>query len=83
MSIAKQLYQLQALDLEIDSNERNLKQKVGQLGENQALLKTRDKLTEEQQQLDALGHQQHSAEWEIDDLVSKIVTTEGQLYRVV
>ena len=38
------------------------------------------KLTSEQQRLDELKHQQHSAEWEIDDLTSKITTTEEQLY---
>ena len=80
MSVAKQLYQLQELDLEIDSDELALKQKASQLGERQALIRARDKLTAEQQRLDALGHQQHSAEWEIDDLVSKIATVEGQLY---
>ena len=30
--------------------------------------------------MDELRHQQHSTEWEIDDITSKINTAEGQLY---
>ena len=80
MSVAKQLNQLQDLDLEIDSDELALKQKASQLGENQVLIGVREKLAAEQQQLDALGQQQHSGEWETDDLVSKLSTVEEQLY---
>ncbi len=80
MSIAKQLYQLQEVDLEVESNEQALKQMVSQLGESQAVVKTQSKLTSEQQQLDDLGHKQRSTEWEIDDLVSKLSTVEEQLY---
>ncbi len=80
MSIVKQLYQLQELDLDTASNEQALKQKVGQLGESQAVVKTQTELTSEQQRLDDLRHQQHSAEWDIDDLTGKISTVEDQLY---
>ena len=80
MSVAKQLYQLQELDLEIESSEQALRQKESQLGENQVLVKALNRLASEQKRLDELNHQQHSAEWEIDDLVSKITTTEKQLY---
>ena len=80
MSVAKQLNQLQDLDLEIDSDELALKQKAGQLGENQVLIGAREKLATEQQQLAALGEQQRTAEWETDDLVSKLSAVEEQLY---
>ncbi|MFC2001785.1 zinc ribbon domain-containing protein [Chloroflexota bacterium] len=80
MGVTKQLYQLQELDLEIESNEQTLRQKVSQLGESQTIIRTQTKLTSEQQRLDELRHQQHSAEWEIDDLVGKITTAEEQLY---
>ena len=80
MGIAKQLFQLQEIDLKIESNGQTLKQKNSQLGESQAVLNVQTKLTSEQQRLDELKHQQHSAEWEIDDLTSKITTTEEQLY---
>ena len=80
MSTVRQLYQLHEFDLEIDSNEQALTQKTSQMGESQAVISTQAELDSEQQRLDDLKHQQHSAEWEIDDLTSKIKTTEGQLY---
>lgn len=80
MGVAKQLYQLQEVDLEIESSEQALKQKVSQLGESQAVIKTKTKLTEEQQRLDGLKHQQHDVEGDIDDLTGKITAAEEQLY---
>jgi predicted nucleic acid-binding Zn-ribbon protein len=59
MGVAKQLYQLQEVDLELESNEQALRQMT---------------------RLDELRHQQHSTEWEIDDIVGKITTAEEQLY---
>jgi len=80
MSIAKQLYQLQEVDLDIESNEQTLQRLNSQLGENRALVEAQTKLTSEQRRLDELKHQQHSAEWEVDGLVTKITTAEEQLY---
>jgi len=80
MGVAKQLYQLQEVDLEVESNERALRQMVSQLGESQAVLRAQSKLASEQRQLDELRHQQHSAEWEIDDIVSKLAAADEQLY---
>ncbi len=80
MSVAKQLYQLQEVELEIESNEEALAQLASQLGESQAVVRTQAKLKSEQQQLEGLGRQQHSAEWEIDDLVNKLTTAEKKLY---
>lgn len=80
MGVAKQLYQLQEVDLEIESNEQSLKQMVSQLGESQAVVRAQTKLASEQQRLDELRHQQRSAEWEVDDLVGKITAAEEQLY---
>ena len=80
MSIAKQLYQLQEVDLEIEANEQALRRLVSQLGENRTVVEAQTKLTSEQRRLDELKHQQRSAEWEIDDLVSKITAAEEQLY---
>jgi len=80
MSVVKQLYQLQEVELEIESNEQALAQIASQLGESQAVVRARTKLKLEQQHLEELRGQQHSAEWEIDDLVSKLTTAEGKLY---
>ena len=80
MGIAKQLYQLQEVDLEVESNERALSQMVSQLGKSEAVVRAQSKLASEQQRLDELRHQQHSAEWEIDDIVSKLAAADEQLY---
>ena len=80
MVVARQLFQLQELDLEIESHEKALRQRVSQLGENQIIVKAQNKLASEQKGLDELRHQLHSAEWEIDDFDSKIKSVEEQLY---
>ncbi len=80
MGVAKQLYQLQELDLEIESSEQALSQKSSQLGDRQVLDRVQAELAAKQQQLDELRRKQHSSEWEIDDLTAKIKTTEEQLY---
>jgi len=80
MSIAKQLYQLQEVELEIESSEQALRQIDSQLGENQAVVRVQTKLALEQQRLEELRGQQHSAEWEIDDITSKLTTAEEELY---
>jgi hypothetical protein len=80
MGIVKQLYQLQEVDLELESNERLLRQMVSQLGENQAVVRAQTKLASEQKRLSELRHRQRALEWEIDDLTSKLTATEEQLY---
>ena len=80
MGIAKQLYQLQEVDLEIESNKQSLKQMLGQLGDNQVVVRAHNRLASAQQKLDELLRQQHSMEWEIDDRVSKIKAVEEQLF---
>ena len=80
MSITKQLYQLQELDLEIEANEQALQQKESQLGENQAIINAQNQVASEQQRLEELKRQQHAAEWEVDDLLSKVAAVEAQLY---
>ena len=80
MSIAKQLYQLQEVELEIESNEQALAQLASQLGESQAVVRAQAKLKLKQQHLEELGRQQHSAEWEIEDLVNKLTPAEEKLY---
>ena len=80
MSVAKQLYQLQEVELEIESNERALAQIASQLGESQAVTRARTELKLGQQHLEELRRQQHSVEWETEDLVNKLTTAEEKLY---
>lgn len=80
MSIARQLYQLQEVELEIESNERALDQMTGQLGESPAVSKARVELATEQKRLEELGHQQRALEWEIEGIAGKLGTAEETLY---
>ena len=80
MSVIKQLYQLQEIELEIESNEQALAQITRQLGESQAVVRARTKLKLEQQHLEELRRQQHVVEWEIEGLVSKLTIAEGKVY---
>jgi predicted nucleic acid-binding Zn-ribbon protein len=80
MSVAKQLYRLQEVDLEIESSEREIAQITGQLGESRAVVETQKQLELEQQRLAELKHQQQSAEWEIDDLATKLAAAEETLF---
>ena len=80
MSAARQLYELQELDQEIDSQEQALSLAQSQLGESQAVLKLQDQLQQEQQQLEELRRKQHAAEWEIEDLSTKLATAEETLF---
>lgn len=80
MSVTKQLYELQEVDLELESTEQALSQIASQLGENQALLKARAELESDNKNLEELRHQQRSAEWEVDDLVTKLTSDEEKLY---
>ena len=80
MSVAKQLYELQELDLEIDSQEQALAQATSQLGESQALLRAQGQLQSEQKRLEELGRKQRSAEDEIEDISTKLAPAEKKLF---
>jgi len=80
MNLARQLYQLQELDVEIESDEQALKRVTSQIGESQAVLESQARLESEQQSLEELKHQQHTAEWEIDDVTTKIAAAEESLF---
>ena len=80
MNVSQQLYQLQEIDLEIEANERTLRQITGQIGEDEVIVRAQQKLASERQQLEELQRQQHTAEWEIEDLTDKIRPAEEKLY---
>jgi len=80
MNVANQLYQLQEVDLAIESSEQAVSQIASQLGESKAVVEAQAKLTLGHQRLEELRHQQDSAEWEIDDLVAKLAIAEDKLY---
>jgi predicted nucleic acid-binding Zn-ribbon protein len=80
MEITRQLYQLQEVDIEIEQAEQSLALKTGQLGNREIPDAAQEKLASAQKRLDELKHQRHDAEWQVDDVLSKIKAAEQQLY---
>jgi len=80
MGITRQLYQLQAIELDIESKEQTLLQSLASLGESKALLEARDRLSAGEQCLGELKKKQHDAEWEIEDIAGKLLSTQETLY---
>ena len=80
MTVTKQLYRLQEVDLEIESGKRALEQVTSQLGESQAVIETQKQLELEQKRLEESSRRQRSAEWEIDDIATKLAVAEEQLF---
>ncbi len=80
MNFVKQLYQLQEVDLKIESNEQTLKRIASQLGESPAVVRARTKLSLQNQHLEELRRQQHSTEWEIADTTDKLTIAKDKLY---
>jgi predicted nucleic acid-binding Zn-ribbon protein len=80
MGVVRQLYQLQEVDLELESNDQALARVASQLGESQTVATARKELAREQRRLEEVRQQQHSVEWEIDDFTAKLAVLEEKLY---
>jgi len=80
MSLTRQLYQLQEVDLELESNEQAIKEITSQLGESEAVAEVRNKLEAENEQLKESAKEQRSLELEIDGVASKLATVEKDMY---
>ncbi len=80
MTTARDLNQLQDIDLQIEANEKTLKRITAQLGESADLLEACRKNSESQECLGALQHEQRSLDTEAADLNSKIAESEKHPY---
>ena len=80
MSTAQQLYRLQEIELEIESKEQSVLTMTGQLGDSPELVQTRTALAAEQRTSEELKKQQHTLQWEDDDLTGKLKKAEEELY---
>ena len=80
MSLAKRLYELQQVDLEIQKKQEILDEISRQLGESEALVKTRAELLAQEKHLAEIEKQQRDVEWEIEDLRSTITKVNEKLY---
>jgi predicted nucleic acid-binding Zn-ribbon protein len=80
MNKAKQLYELQEVDLDIEHNTQALTQVKSQLGKDDDLVAARAALDSGKKRLADLEHQQKTSEWELAELGSKIAVVEKKLY---
>jgi predicted nucleic acid-binding Zn-ribbon protein len=76
----RQLYQLQCLDLEIESAEKSLADAQAKLNENKELLQARAGRAAAQSELDALLKTQKGNDDAIADITAKITVTNESLY---
>lgn len=80
MTKAKQLYELQEVDLSIERKTETLTQSRSQLGKDDDLVSVRTALDTVRKHLAGLEQQQRTAEWGVDDLGKKIALEEKKLY---
>jgi predicted nucleic acid-binding Zn-ribbon protein len=80
MTLTKQLYELQELDIDIENTQQTLDLKTQQLGKRDILDTAQNRLNTEQKNLEELKHQRREAEADLDDITSKINNTNQQLY---
>ena len=80
MSIARELFELQEVDLEIESGEQAVRQMTARLGESEAVLRATGELAAEKEHLEELGRRQQSLEWETGDTGAKLSRIEEELY---
>ncbi len=80
MGSARKLYQLQQFELEIEAGQSARVRLEGQLNDRRTLDEAAEKLASAQQCLGGLWHEQHDAEWEIEDKSAKLAADKETLY---
>ena len=80
MNTARQLCELQEVDLDIEAKREALASVEGRLGESVAIVEARAALAKEQERSAELETAQRLVEWEVDDLRSKAALLEHKLY---
>ena len=80
MSKAKQLFELQEIDLDIQQKTEALAQVKDTIGKDDDIVLARAGLEAARKQLMGLEHEQRTADWGVDELEKKIATEEKKLY---
>ena len=80
MSKAKQLFELQEIDLDIQQKTESLAQVKDTIGKNDDIVSARAALEVARKQLMGLEHEQRTADWGVDELEKKIAAEEKKLY---
>jgi hypothetical protein len=78
--IARQLFQLQEIDLELESDRHTLKLIIGQLGDSNSVIRAQEQMDSEKQALEEVTRQQQSLDREIEDVAAKLKKVEEDLY---
>jgi uncharacterized protein len=80
MSVARQLFELQEVEIELESKSLAIKEMTARLGESRAHIDACARLALAKKQLEDLLREQHSFEIDIDDLTRKLEENEKDLY---
>jgi hypothetical protein len=80
VNTARQLCELQEVDLDIEAKREALASVESRLGESVAIVEARAALAKEQERSIELETAQRLVEWEVDDLRSKAALLEHKLY---
>jgi len=80
VNIAKRLFELQEVDLEIASKSGSLAAMKARLGDRAEVARAEDELSAEKDRLSSLERDQRSLEGEIEDASAKIKRTEDEMY---
>jgi len=80
MGTTRKLYQLQTLELDIESKEQTLAKCLSELGESRALYEAKNRVLANQRWVEELKKKQHDIEWEIEDITSKLSSAQEALY---
>jgi predicted nucleic acid-binding Zn-ribbon protein len=80
MNTAQKLYQLQQIEQEIESGRQSLASLKIQLGNSPALISAREKAASAAARMEELKKEQHSLEWEVEDIRGKLAVAKESLY---
>jgi len=80
LSMGRQLYELQEIDLEIDAKREALSEVMGRLGQSEVLDQARLSLAGDEERLVELERSQREQERQVEDLRSKSTASEEKLY---
>ncbi len=80
MTISSQLHDLQALDIQLRSNEQRRAEITSQLGDSREVARARQRLDALEQRLEEEAKELHSSEWAADDLSTKLAKVDETLY---
>ncbi len=80
MSVARQLYQLQGIEFDMESAKLAITQGRAGMGESRAVADLKTKIDEVKQHRDELSSQQQSVEWELEGIETRLAAANDAMY---